>query len=420
MQCTKRVEGSGHTLTVTRATKRKEGPMSAGGTLFDDQQETTEDFVGDEAPRFEASLTSADWTIGTIIDQLERGTIDLNPSFQRRDAWRIQRKSEFIESIIMNVPVPQIVLAEKKRGSFIVIDGKQRLLTIKQFAGLDLNNPQYNYFRLKGLRVRCDLNGKSYKDFENDIEIEDERNAFENYTIRSVVIRNWPDENFLYVVFHRLNTGSVALSPQELRQALHPGPFSTYVDEFSINSEAIRKVIGNNKPDFRMRDAELVIRFFAFNNFFTHYVGNLKPLLDLTTKHFNDYWHEKEDFIKEQSDMLETSIEATIEIFGDGQSFRKWNGSSYENAINRAVFDVMVLYFCDVEISSIAIDKRLHVKEAFERLCETNERFRDAIEGTTKSIESIRTRMSAWGDALVDAGLPREMISNRLSQLSMA
>jgi hypothetical protein len=78
------------------------------------------------------------------------------------------------------------------------------------------------------------------------------------------VIRNWPDEKFLYQVFLRLNTGSVPLSPQELRQALHPGPFSSFVDSFSGSSIEIRYILGLSAPDFRMRDAELVIRYFAF------------------------------------------------------------------------------------------------------------------------------------------------------------
>lgn len=78
---------------------------------------------------------STDWTTDTIVRQIEKGNIDLSPMFQRRDAWNIGRKSLFIESLALGFPIPQIVLAQQKSGKFIVLDGKQRLLTLMQFFG---------------------------------------------------------------------------------------------------------------------------------------------------------------------------------------------------------------------------------------------------------------------------------------------
>jgi len=85
----------------------------------------------------EIIVAGNDWTTATILDQLVRDNIQLNPRFQRRDAWDITRKSRFIESIFLGFPIPDIVLAsqDKKRGKFVVLDGKQRLLTILQFYG---------------------------------------------------------------------------------------------------------------------------------------------------------------------------------------------------------------------------------------------------------------------------------------------
>jgi Protein of unknown function DUF262 len=83
-----------------------------------------------------AVVTGTDWTTETVVSQLKRGNIQLDPRFQRRDAWKRDRKSRFIESLIVGLPIPQIVLAESKRerGRFIVLDGKQRLLSILQGA----------------------------------------------------------------------------------------------------------------------------------------------------------------------------------------------------------------------------------------------------------------------------------------------
>jgi len=88
----------------------------------------------------QAVVFGTDWTAATLIDQLGRGNIKLDPIFQRRDAWNAARKSRFTESIILGLPIPQLVLAEAKddRGSFLVIDGKQRLLSLQQFAGIGI------------------------------------------------------------------------------------------------------------------------------------------------------------------------------------------------------------------------------------------------------------------------------------------
>jgi uncharacterized protein with ParB-like and HNH nuclease domain len=92
-----------------------------------------------------AVLSGNDWTVETIVSQINKGNIQLNPKFQRRDAWDKSRKSKYIESLILGLPVPQIVLAESKdrRGSYIVLDGKQRLLSIRQFTA-QYDDPIYN------------------------------------------------------------------------------------------------------------------------------------------------------------------------------------------------------------------------------------------------------------------------------------
>ncbi|MFM6529284.1 MAG: DUF262 domain-containing protein, partial [Dolichospermum sp.] len=201
----------------------------------------------------------------TILDQLIRNNIQLTPRFQRRDAWDITLKSRFIESLILGFPVPQIVLAvnRQEKGKFIVLDGKQRLLTILQFYGgsderISNNN---NAFALKNLEFRRDLIGKKYEDFKNDVFLSSVRNDLDNQTIRTVLIRSWTQENLLYKIFLRLNIGGTPLSPQELRQALHPGTFTNWLDDQSVESKALRKIFKSSNPDYRMRDVELLLRY---------------------------------------------------------------------------------------------------------------------------------------------------------------
>src|SRR5262249_5923329 len=132
----------------------------------------------------QAVVFGTDWTAATLIDQLRQENIKLDPIFQRRDAWTSQRKSRFIESIVLGLPIPQLVLAEAKdkKGTFLVIDGKQRLLSLQRFAGLD-SPPGVTPLVLSDLNLRPELNGKSYDDLKNDTTLRNHLNAFDNQPI---------------------------------------------------------------------------------------------------------------------------------------------------------------------------------------------------------------------------------------------
>src|SRR5581483_1245089 len=279
-----------------------------------------------------------------------------NPEFQRRDAWTPSRKSKFVESLILGLPIPQLVLAENKRqkGSFIVIDGKQRLLSLRQFAAT-AEDKIYSSLKLSGLEVRSDLNGKTLRDLEATPANAEDLTAFQNQTIRTVVIKNWPNESVLYLIFLCLNTSSVPLAPQELRQALHPGPFLKFVDKRSGESKGFKKLLKLTRPDFRMRDAELLVRYFAFKNFITTYRGNLKEFLDNTCETLNSDWEAVQTQVATQVDELENGIQTTFEIFGEEDAFRKWDGAAYERRFNRAVFDIMLFYLSQPAIRKKAI-----------------------------------------------------------------
>lgn len=383
------------------------------------QLETEEDIEGLEQSSFSQAVVSAnDWTTETIINQINKGNIQLNPSFQRRDAWDSKRKSRFIESLILGLPVPQIVLAESKerRGAYIVLDGKQRLLSIRQFAA-EANDLTYHQLKLSTLEIRNDLKGKCLETLRNDFTFFDDLSAFENQPIRTVVIKNWPAEVFLYHVFLRLNTGSVPLSPQELRQALHPGPFVSFLDEASSNSNALHEILKSKKPDFRMRDAELLLRYFAFRNYLSNYSGTLKLFLDECCKTLNKGWEEKKDLIQTQLENFEETHSFVKQIFG-GNSYRKWTGKAYETRFNRSVFDVMFLSFDNENVRNLSLGKERDIENAFRELCSNNTNFRNSIETTTKSLTATHARISLWISKLnevIDSNLHvPELIENRM------
>ena len=351
----------------------------------DDQQEDEDDIIKPISFK-DAVVMNADWTIETINLQIKKGNIDLQPGFQRRVAWDDIRKSRLLESIIVGMPVPNIVLAENKdhRGRFIVIDGKQRLVSISEFLE--------GGYKLKGLDIRKDLNDR----FFSDLPAED-REYLENATLRSTLIRNWNDEDFLYAIFFRLNSGSLPLSPQELRKALIGGNLLDSIDKYLVGSGPF-KVIFGDVLDKRMRDSELVLRFLAFDSNLQEYRGDFKAFLDATTKYFESDWKAHEAQATVTLQRLDSALAITYDIFGH-DAFKKWLGDRYERVINRALFDCVARFFAEPAVIQASVGKKAEVVEAFKKLCLDRD-FRDAIEKTTKTVHATFYRIDRWGTDL--------------------
>ncbi|WP_075219565.1 DUF262 domain-containing protein [Acuticoccus yangtzensis] len=345
----------------------------------------------------DAVLYSSDWTVETILSQLNRKNIILNPKFQRRDAWSTNRKSTFIESLVVGLPVPQLVFAEVagQRGKYLVLDGKQRLLSLIAFT--ESQGDRRAGFGLSGMTIRKDLSRKKFHDFFNDPELIDELNSFYNYTIRTVIIRNWPNNDFLHQVFLRLNTQSVKLSPQELRQAMAPGPFTEFADEFSAESAALHSLLGRDGPDPRMRDVELLVRFIAFTEHLTSYKGRMKAFLDQTCQIENDQWQVRENTIDEASKQFERLIRELQSIFGENLA-RKPRSRSF----NRAIFDTLSFYAAQGPILDAMARNRQAVHSAYEHLFD-DVKFLEAIESDTAGIPNTASRLRIWGEALSGA-----------------
>lgn len=349
----------------------------------------------------EIVVSGTDWTTETILSQLVRGNIKLNPKFQRRDAWNVKRKSRFIESLMLGFPIPQIVLAadQEERGKFIVLDGKQRLLTILQFYG-ESTTPN-NAFSLRDLEFKPELNNKKYLELTKIASLSPELNNLDNQPIRTMLIRNWHSESFLYKIFLRLNVESTPLSPQELRQALHPGAFIDFLDDQSVKSESLRKILKSKDPDFRMRDVELLLRYVALHYFINEYRGDLKAFLDMTCKKLNRDWEKENNHIQEILNQFEEAVKITIEIFGERNLSRMWlsERNAYRTQFNRAILDIMVFYFSNTIIRECAKDKKVEIEKSFKELC-ANSEFKASVEGTTKSVSETHTRLFLWGKNL--------------------
>jgi hypothetical protein len=380
-------------------------PKVIGDQLDDVELWNREDASELERPtgpsKYQIVVASRDWTVETIVRQVQQEHIDLDPAFQRRNAWRDHRRSRLIESFILGFPVPQLVLAEnpRRRGTFVVIDGKQRLMTI---AGLYL--PEFrNYWaqpRFSGLSVLTDLNGIPLDAFLAESQYAKERRQLGNADIRTTVITGFTDEDVLYDIFYRINTGSVPLSSQELRQVLNRGEFAKYLLQITGEPNPLWHVLGIDAPDPRLRDVELLLRLIAWQRFSQIYRGNMKAFLDDSMNNLNLQWPKEKSSIEDLTQQLFLATTCAIKIFGS-EVGRKYKGGRYERSLNRALFEVQAYYFSFPKVRDAAVKNKSKILLAAKELFADND-FIASIESTTKSVENYRTRFSKYQKMLQD------------------
>ncbi len=358
-----------------------------------DQVTENEDDLEISADQFENLLVSpSDWTVGTIYKQIGN-QIDLDPDFQRRDVWSTASKSKFIESLLLGIPIPQILLSVKKdrKGSYIVLDGKQRLLTIKEFiSGKTIDE---RVFKLRGLRILKQYEGKSWNDLRADTELE---NQFLNETVRTTIVKNWISQAVLYEIFYRLNSGSVRLSPMELRMSLFPGPFLKWVVKWSEEISSLHELLRRKRPDKRMADVEIAVRHLAFNSGIIPYSGKLKEYLDEYCEYANLNFDEIGNNISASLEQMNRAIDLGMSIFPDHTFCRKFTNDGYESRFNRALFDVLVGSLQNHKFYEFASKNMAEVRTAYERLCLEDDDFVRSVETSTKNIEPTRTRFRSW------------------------
>jgi Protein of unknown function DUF262 len=350
-------------------------------------------------------IFSRDWTVETIINQITSENIDLNPAFQRRNAWSDEKRSLLMESFLMGVPVPQIVLAEdtKSKRRFLILDGKQRLMTLVGFFMPD----RFPYWRkpiLTGLDVMKDLNGKSGFDILNDAQ---SLRLIYNADVRTSVISNYAADDVLYSIFYRINAGSVPLSTQELRQSLYPGEFTKFTITATENRLPIHDILNldaNMSSDDKFRDVEMLLHYLSFKYYFPRYHGNLKSFLDTSLANLNFSWSSNYKDIESDFERFNYLCGRMIEVFGGPRKVARKVGkrSLWESSFNKSLFDALIYYFDQLNDSNFDGSKYSDFIEIFRRVFE-NPEFRASIESTTKSKANYDMRYNIIGNVFEEA-----------------
>ena len=378
-------------LLVAELTPLQEEQFENEDSLADGYIESVaENFVTRHEPRL--STHPYDLEIKYLQEQIDGKTLVLADDFQRRQLWDDAKASRLIESLLIGVPIPTCYFAEMPDNSFSVVDGQQRITVIYRYLN--------NQFPLKSLQIRKDLNGRK----ADQIGVVDKR-IIRTRSLSCVVILNRSDPKVRFDVFDRLTANSASLNRQELRASLYRGNLNNLIKSLS-GDKTFQRIRQVDDVDKRMKDCELILRFFALVYNYGSYRGVLAPFLDCYLREGQDFSPEK---IAQHHQLFIDTIDKVQCVFAEN-SFRRYvlSTENWHPVVNRAIYDVTMLYFSRMSLTWVQ-NHRQELLENFQDACE-DAKFKEAISSIVETIPKIQQRLDCWYQRLQSIGCAVERI----------
>lgn len=254
--------------------------------LGEDELDLEIEEIGDEdevAISYDIATYPSDFTLSVISEMWKAGDITI-PDFQREFVWKIKQSSLLIDSFLRGLPVPPVFFYVGDDNENIVIDGQQRILSVIYFIegyfGDEGAHGRRQVFRLKGLGEQSPYNNKRFQ----DLSLTDQRKLRQS-VLRAVNIKQLKpsDDTSAYHIFERLNTGGTPLTPQEIRNCVFRGAFSSRLKDANKN-QTWRAILGKSNLDRHQTDVEILLRVFALMDASSAYEKPMKEFLNKSMK----------------------------------------------------------------------------------------------------------------------------------------
>ncbi len=363
--------------------------------LEDDIEEANEEDVEIIEP-FDPTkirVVSKSMTIDLVLSRIKYNEIDLAPEFQRHaDIWTNDAKSLLIESILIRIPLPAFYMDATNEDKWLVIDGLQRLTTLKQFVTDQV-------LKLSGLEYLVNLQGKTYEELPRNYQRRIQETEITIYTIE----KGTPDE-VKFNIFSRINTGGKPLSKQELRHALNPGKAPQFLAKLAELPEFTRLVRLRESRKKRMEDREFVLRCLAFLITPYEYYHDREKSKSTTLDGFLNETMSKLNQLsslelQELENKFLNSMKVAYEVLGEN-AFKK----DSKLPLNKALFEawsVNLSRLNDEELNQLKQHKKVLLNN-YKELLKNDKEFDKAISEGTSSRNSVRRRFSKIRKLILD------------------
>ena len=344
-------------------------------------------------------------TIFELMRKYDDGRLIVNPEFQRNIVWTWKQKSQFVESVILNFPLPPFYVNETREGKYIIVDGLQRTTALYEFL--------HDKFKLQGLEALTDLNGLNFTDLKTissayQTKIEDKR-------MNLYVLRPSVPMEVVYDLFKRINTGGTQLEHQEVRNCIFIGQATKLLKQLAESKEFMQ-AIDNGISSKRMKDREAVLRYLAFQifDYETDYQNNLSVFIESAMREINKM---SEKQIEQLQQGFFRAMRLTYDFFGN-RNFRvpskNETGKVVRGRINIAVLESVGHFFSQQTDTFLSSHKDKIIKN-FDRLL-GDEDYLDAVQKSTGDKNRVLRRFQLAHQIL---GNIEYVDTNQTDQLQM-
>ena len=335
-------------------------------------------------------------TIDLVLQRIKYEELNLTPDFQRKDGiWNNRTKSRLIESILIRIPLPAFYMDATDEDKWVVIDGLQRLTTLKMFViNKDNNaNDKDKPLKLSELEFLTQLDGKTFDELPRNFQ----RRIIETQVTVYLIEKGTPAA-VKFNIFKRINTGGLPLSLQEIRHALNIGKSTEFLKKLADSIEFKRATAYRNFSQ-RMADREFILRFLAFV---------IHPYTEYKATEFDSFLSDVMAEINEMSEQDINDLEikftramvAAHKIFGNDAFRKRSRPDAPRSPINKALFESWSVNLSKLNGEQIQtlIERKDQLKEGFIRLMNDREvepKFESSISQGTGDTRKVKRRFSA-------------------------
>ncbi|MFF2886328.1 DUF262 domain-containing protein [Paenibacillus sp. NPDC057967] len=263
-------------------------------------------------------------TVDALIRRIKDGAIEFTTDFQRKAGlWNNVQKSQLIESLLLKIPLPAFYFDASDEEKYLIIDGLQRVTTIKEFVVV-------KSFPLVGMEFLKELNGLTFEQLPRSLQ-----RRIEETNINTYLVSPTTPPNVKFNIFKRINTGGLTLEPQEIRNALYQGHATKFIGELAKLPAFLNATDHSIKVD-RMLDREFCLRYVAFTCLpLSTYNGVVDDYLNAAMIYINESSVSDRERIKSDFNRV---MSACHRLF-DRHTFRKMSSDQRRRPINKALFE---------------------------------------------------------------------------------
>lgn len=327
--------------------------------------------------------------VSDLVEMMHNEDVILDPDYQRNYVWDNKRASLLVESILLNVPIPVIYVAEDDDGCWLVVDGLQRLSSLRRFFD--------NEFKLTSMELLKELNGQQFSTLNPKAQ-----RILKNGIIRVIVIKAESHPEIKYDIFQRLNRGAVKLNEQELRNCMYRGPLSALLKEFS-KYQPFLQALGLKKPHDRFMDAELALRFLAIDANYSPESGKVAHYPNKMKTFLNRFMDERRKLTPEELLALKnrflSTIDKVVSIF-DSPCFRRaLPEGKLDSRTNRALMDAMMVSMARFDASALKAHA-VQIRSLHSEVLLKDSAYNDSLIYGTSDTKRLELRINTWYSGL--------------------